>query len=110
MSARFLIEFSIENLLNDPNTSQTNKNIGKFILSEMEHGAVFVEKESINDYVEFIKNNDDSGYYFGISDEGIKKELIATSYLIRFCEYEYYWFPSNNTFSPIHKIKSIDFY
>ena len=83
----FLLDFSVQSVIKNPNSLLIDKEKAEWILRQIEKGSTFVEDDNIQEYVEYCWEDEEEE----VSLSDIKEHLIKTSYQIEFCG-DWYWF------------------
>ena len=93
----FLSKFSVQAVIEDPDTLFNDKEKAKWILKQIEKGSTFVENDNIQEYVEYCWEDEKE-----LSLTDVTDNLIKTSYQISLCGDWYWFFPKegieNTTF------------
>ncbi len=83
----FLSEFSVQSVIENPNTLPRDLLAAKWILGEIKKGGLFVEDDNIQEYNEYCWE-DEKGEF---SLKQIRETLIRNSIQLEFCG-DWYWF------------------
>jgi uncharacterized protein with PIN domain len=89
----FLSEFSVQSVLDDPQTLSLDRDTALWILEKMKKNCVFIKDDNFQEYIEYVKEDDDD-FFEDVPDENIERYFKNILLRINFCG-DVYWFDRN---------------